>query len=355
MRHFLAAALVFGAALTGFADDIGDREFTLEIGGRDESLREDCSRRLSAWWDDVTSPDRVPEGWDEKKLGPWSLVTKTSGGGFIEEKPGLVRVILSVGSDALPSRKDAADAFARVVIDGLRRRVAERDGVGDRERLAFDAASLRSQAATAELESFIAQIETPHGGPPDRRVETLTARRDEIDRDVSQTRIDRAVTAKKLETARAAAERAVEIERTRRDADALEAKAAEQADAGPQRDALVAKLATLRARIDELSKSTPSLDSARETVFQLEVELVGLEARGAVLAEERTALTAATAEARRDVPKHAQLVRQLDAARAVRDDAERAMSEWTAARNRRGEVFQIVRAPGPPSKQEKPR
>lgn len=355
MKRFLAAALVLGAALTGFADDIGDRELTLEIGGRDEALREDCSRRLSAWWDEITSPDLVPEGWDEKKLGPWSLVAKTSGGGFMEERPGFVRVFLSVGSDALPSRKDAADAFARAVIDGLRRRVAERDATGTREHTALDIAVMKARSEAVAVEAEIRAVETPHGGPPDRRVETLTARRDEIDRDVSQTRIDRAVTAKKLEAARAAAERAVEFERTRRDAEALEAKIADRGEDGPQRDALLAKLATLRARIDELSKSTPSLDSARETVFQLEVELVGLEARGAVLAEERTALTAATAEARRDVPKHAELVRRLDAARAARDEAERAMSEWTAARNRRGDVFQVVRAPGPPSKQEKPR
>jgi hypothetical protein len=354
MRRLLTALALIVSAATAFADEVGERTFTVEFGGRDEALREDCSRRLSAWWEEIVAPDRTPAGWDEKKLGPWSLVVRTSGAGFVEEKPGLVHVVLSVDTEGIPSRKDAADAFAAAVLAGLRERVGLRAAAlsdGADAGLKVAQVDVRLQIETVEQKR--ATLEASHGGPPDARAEALAARRADVDRDVAETRIQLAVAAKKLETARAAAERAVAIERLRRDAEDLQRRveAGSAADQTAARDALAAVL----LKIDDLSKTTPTLDTARETAFQIEVERVGLEARATVLAQERGALDASLRDVRRDVVRWAALQRELDAATSRRDEVEQRLADAARAAAKRGPVFEVIRAPGPPSKEEKKR
>ena len=352
MRRLIAGLLLAcAAALPAHADELGERTFTVEIGGRDDELREDCSRRLSAWWEELTAPDHPPANWSEKDLGPWSLVVRTSGGGFVEERPGLVHAIVNVVSEALPSRKDAADAFAAALLSGLRERVAARSDAPAETaeaHLRFEEVDLRlrSDAFAAKRESF----EIRHGGPLDARADWLTARRADVERDAADTRIQRAVTAKQLETARAAAERVVGLERLRRSADDLERRIAAAPDA--ERAHMNDQLATLRDKIDELSKTSPSLDSAREQVFRLEVDLVGYEARAAVLGEERAELTEAQKLLRADLTGWTEAVRAIDAAEARLAEVRAQLAETRRNARVRGEQFQVIRAPGPMAKKE---
>lgn len=353
MRRLLAGlVLAFAAAFPARADETGERTFTVEIGGRDDELREDCSRRLGAWWEEMTAPDRPPASWSEKDLGPWSLVARTSGGGFVEERPGVVHVVVNVVAEGLRSRSATADAYAAALMRGLRERVglcadvpaAKRSSAARVEELDL---RLRAERLTNERTAMEARA----GGPLDDRAAWLTARRADVERDTADTRIQRAVTAKKLEAARAAAERVVGLERLRREADDLERRIQAAPDA--QRARMTEQLATLREKIDELSKTSPSLDSAREEVFRLEVDLVGLEARSTVLGEERTELSDALTTVLQQRTAWTDVVRQIG---EVHERLAELRAEQAAAWRRqaqRGDVFEVIRAPGPPAKEER--
>ena len=330
-----------------------DRTCSFEFGGRDEELRDDCSRRLSAWWDEILDPSKpAPAGWDETKLGPWSLVARTSGGGFVEERPGFVHVMVNVVAEGLPSRMDAADALMRVIVAAFEARVRARADALTEPAYAparQDLASAQQDADKAR--SGIREIVTAHGGPPERRADSIATLLNDAERDASRTRIDRAVTAKKLDAARAAAERATELVTLRRDADDLERRAASARplDAATE---LTQKLAALRTRIDELAKTSPPLDAAREQVFRLEVDLVGLEARAAVLVEELKSLREEGARVQDDAQRHADLVRELSAAQSAESAATARIKALATRVASRGPVFQVIRAPGPPSKKQ---
>lgn len=355
MRRFalwivLCAFAWFGAPARAAEPEV--REFVLEYGRNDPALRADCAARLAAWWDEAVSPERRPAKWDEAALGPWSLVARTTGGGFYAERDGLVQCIVSVSAPGVPSLREASDRFASEVLDFLRSAIAERarvlgsaatgpldreiDELRQRERVAETDRRLREEAASP------AALHDP---------DALAGRLAELQRDVSQTRIDRAVVAKKLEAARAAATRAVELERLRRDADAI---VAQSGDAGAQ-GAAAEKLALLRAKIDELAATTPSLDAARDEVFRQEIERVGLEARAAVLAEEVHGTESALAESRAFRRRADDGDRALGRIRARLDEAESELLRLRADVLRAGPPSEVIRPVGPPAakKEEK--
>jgi hypothetical protein len=250
----------------------------------------------------------------------------------------------------------AADEFARHALNGLRERIDAR------ARARLDAANAALLLRTAEIaaqtgpfEAERARLEALHGGPPDARIESLVGRRAEVDRDVADTRIQLAVAARKLEAARAAAERAVALERLRQDAEVLSRRVDPDASARQVTSRDQEALLELRRRIDELTKTTPTTDTARETVFRLEVDRVGLEARATVLAEERAALDTSILGVRRDTVRWAEIARRLEAAARARAEDEQLLREAQRAAAERGPVFEVIRAPGPPSKEEKKR
>lgn len=348
----LPAARADGDPVEDAAAATSDRMCTFAVGGKDEELRDDCSGRLAAWWDEILDPAKpAPTGWDESKLGPWSLVARTSGGGFVEERPGLVHVFVHVAAEGLPSRSDAADALIRTIVAAFEARVKTRaDAVSAppylRAREDLDVASADLEKATRKVR----EVEAPHGGPPARRAETLATLLSDAERDASRTRIDRAVTAKKLDAARAAAERAGDLSRLQRAAEELQRRIeASKGDASGTGD-LPAKLATLQARIDTLAKTSPPLDAAREEVFRLEVDLVGLEARSAVLVEELKSLRDEGSQVQNDVKRHAEFLRERSVAQAAVDDATSRIRTLVVRAGSRGPVFEVIRAPGPPSK-----
>lgn len=348
----VTVAIVATAALAAFAaparaDETGERTFVVELAHGDPELREDCSRRLFAWWDEMTAEKAAPKGWDETRLGPWSLVVRTSGGGFVEERPGLVRVLVNVVADGLRSRSETADAYAAALLEGL----GERVGRLDAGRVSAEYEPLQRERAEAETASRAADEELRRaeasGPAPERRAASVAVRIGESERNAAAARIDRAVSARKLETARAACDRALEIERLRREAGAAEKQLdlASAAEAEPAR----AKLAALRDAIDALARTTPALDTARETVFRLEVDLVGLEAREKALAEELAALRTEETALHEAVRRHGPAVRAAEAARARLDAAQRRLDDFTRRRSARGPLMVVVRAPGPPS------
>lgn len=347
MRHAACLVAIAFAAAAARADDVGERRFVVEIGARDPELRADCSRRLSAWWDEMTSAENVPPGWDAAQHGPWPLVVKSSGQGFVQDGPGVVEVFLNVVAPELKSRSDTAEAFAWRLLEGLRTRVAARAAAvrdpahgratadNERARLAADALRLRSS-----------ELERAHGGPPDRRSAFLWERLAASERDAAQARIDRAVAGKQLETARAAVDRAIDLDRLRRDADDVARTVAAEPRA-EARAALEQKLAQLRAKVDELARTTPPLDSARVEAFRLEVVLVGLESRTTALAADVAELRAAAAAAQDDARRHAPLVRELVVAENEADRTRDLLRRHAETASAREPAFEVIRAPGP--------
>ena len=176
-------------------------------------------------------------------------------------------------------------------------------------------------------------MEVAESGAVSDRLASATDRLLSAERDAASVRIDRTVTAKQLDVARAAAHRAVQVARLRDDADHLAARAAEGQTADAKRT-LLEQLAELRRRIDDATAKSPSLDTARERVFDLEVSLVGFETREAALAEEVKAL-------REAVARLATIARQYD--RLVED-----ASYWAGRAREHADAFAASEQALPP-------
>jgi len=266
--------------------------------------------------------------------------------------------MVSLDPEGLPSGVETAEELARRLVAGFRERV-ERQARAYRLP-AEEEATERVVGAKGRRDLSLVELrvlEEPHGGPPTQRAAAVATRLTASEADLASTRVERAVTAKKLEAARAGAQRAVELARLRAEADEVERALREKA--GPleraarekEELALREKLATLRRAIDEATARCPSLETARERVFDLEVALVGVETRESVLAAEIRALREASATLVPAVRRHDELSRKL--ASATHDVTVAEMDLAAAARARPGPVFEVIRDVSPVRKKEK--
>jgi hypothetical protein len=358
VARLLAAAALAAAAAPALAADPVEREALLAYAANDVTLQIDVHGRILVWADELLDPASPPPAWDAQKLGPWDVVVRRAGRAFEASTPGRLWLMVSLDPEGLPSGAATADALAGRLVEGFRAKVEER--ARDVRRPA-EAAAQRSVAAATDRRDLLVlemrMVEEPHGGPPAQRAASTATRLAAAETDLASARVERAVTAKKLEAARAGAQRAVELARLRAEADEVEralrdrAFPPERAAREKEEAALRDKLAALRRAIDEATARCPSLETARERVFDLEVALVGLETREAVLAEEIRALREAAAALAPAVRKHEELARKLSS--AMHDVAVAEMELAAASRPRPGPVFEAIRNVSPVRKKEK--
>jgi DNA repair exonuclease SbcCD ATPase subunit len=196
----------------------------------------------------------------------------------------ILRVRVAVDDQGLRSGAASVEALARALIEHLRSKVADlaaREQGRQRERIEVQVKSV--ETALARTESRLRDIEKEWGDPVAER-ELVRDRQRDARAAFSEAAIDAAVLRRQLERAKAAAARAVEVERLQRQADEVAAEV-DRAEAG-EREGLRRKLRELERVLDEARAKSPSLGSARERVFDLEVDLTAAEGRAELLERE---------------------------------------------------------------------
>lgn len=337
MKRLFAALAPLLLAASAFAAEV-ERTFEMEVTGPESaavtrSVLEAAERGV---------PAATASEWDAAKLGPFDIVARraklSTGISVLESGASRVSFTVRLDDDNLPSGLDAVNAYAARLADSLQRAAtdtAERLAAAAKAKL--DAPIAAARAQRLGLEADLRAAEDATMGPPSLRLDSVTDRLLSAEREAATLRIDRTVVAKKLEAVRAAAQRAVELGRLRDQADAV-GRRIDEGGPAPGREELVAQLAELRRRIDDGAAKSPSLDTARERVFELEVELVGLETRETAVLEELKALRAAVPDLTKQTRVCAGLTSAIDELRlrerdlATRADDELRQTPRTTAR-----------------------
>ena len=277
----------------------------------------------------------APRSWNDAAHGPYSLVRRSSHVVASGDGAGAVSVELTLStSQAIPSERASARALATALASAARQAVDRRVGsivLSRAESLASTLADEQRSVATADA-AVVAFVD--RWGDVETERETTASRLQATTAALADARVEQAVTAARLEKARRAVQRAAQAAELREELDRLE-RAAEQSDSEAGTDVLAA----LREKLRQAEAGSPPLDVARRRVFDLDVELVGLEARIALLEPELHELRARSreiAKARRTLDA---LERAVESARARE---QRADDELHAARRRVRGPFVVV-------------
>lgn len=339
----VASAIVLACAGVAAAGEPVAREAAFRYGADDPSLRAEADARLEGWLLLALDAADAPPDWNPSDRGPWDIVVRRTVARVDVLAEGHGRLRVTVDPDGLPSGAAAADGVAAAVIERLRRRIE--DFALRRHTARLQPAERRFVEASAHVEHLTKElrgVEETLGEPPADRAAALAARAHDLGTAIADARVEGAVVARRLEAARAAAERAAAVADLQAEAADLERSLERSDDA-----ALRERLGALRRRIVAATVKCPSLETARERVFELEVELVGLETRMTVLDEERRAVRAARTEAAREIDRYAADERRRAAALADQEEAARLLADVRRAPSTAG--FEIVRAIAPPA------
>ncbi len=296
----------------------------------------DIGHRIDRIWRTMDAGSR----WSVAQAGPFGLVKD---GATIEHSPkGSGRILIEVSVTpraAVPSETVSSDALMQRLVDLLRSDVEgtlaslHQSAVAER-RAELREAQSATKAAAQQVHRHVAQW-----GDLETERDVATSRLREAAADLANTRIERAVTSHRLDAVRGAVERAAKAADLREQLDALET---EIANSDPDPDTLQrAKLEELRRRVLEAEKRSPPLETARQRVFDFEVELVGLEAREALLEPEVETLRARTSEIAAARRKAAELKRAVDSARGREVELESVVRK--ADKASRGTGLVVVR------------
>ncbi len=345
MKRLFAAFAPLLLAASAFAAEV-QRTFEIEVTGPESAA---VTRAVLETADRGVAAPYASE-WDAAKLGPFDIVARrakvSTGISVLESGATLVSFTVRLDDANLPSGLDAVNAYAARIATTVEKTAGEtieKLAAGARARLDAPIVATRSQRLAHEAE--LRALEDVTAGPPSLRLDSVTERLLAAEREAATLRIDRTVVAKKLEAVRAAAQRAVELGRMRDQADAIERRIDETRTA-PEREQLKAQLAELRRRIADGSAKCPSLETARERVFELEVELVGLETREAAVAEELKALRAAVPGLTKQVRQCADVTARIDELKTrERDFATHAEDELRSTPRTTARLIAPPRAP----------
>jgi chromosome segregation ATPase len=288
MRSATGALLIAVVALTSpaFAAE-AESTFVIRFeSGENAALQslESLSMTVSRAW---TQLER-PADWDDGACGAYSLVQRGADYRVRSPLPGEATVTVTIHpEEAVPSESRSAQALAQALLDRVMEDATQRLSAW-RDR-ALSGARATSKSADERLmdAEVLARSHRHEWGDVATEHRMAAARLQEASADLARTRIDLAVASSRLEAARRAAERAEEAEKLRREADAIE----KRIDAGRETDPptvekLRERIALLRQLLAEAERLSPTLADARRLVFDLEVEVVGLEARKAALQPE---------------------------------------------------------------------
>jgi len=341
MKALFAAVLACALAVPAFAAT-GWTSVDLVYASADPAaaakLDRDIGPRIDRIWNTMDAGSR----WNESAAGPFGLV---KGDATMEHSPqgsGRLRLQVSVTPRAaLPSEAASSNALMERLVELLRSDIEAtlaslRQFNVAEKRAALREAQSATKAATQHVRQHVAQW-----GDLETERDVATSRLRDAAADLANTRIERAVTSHRLKAARDAVERAAAAEDIRAKADALAAEIEKTDVPGAGRQRQLADLATLRSLLREAEKRAPPMESARQRVFDMEVELVGLEAREALLEPEVASLRARTSEIATARREAADLERIVDSARGREIELEAELRD--AEKVSRGPALVIVR------------
>lgn len=336
LRGLVAGAALLFAAAPSLADEV-ERTIIVTWADAEGDAEAHISAQLPNWL--VAAASRaatVP--WDAKECGPFDIVDRRAKLVVVDRNGPHARVTLKFEDAGLPSGQAAADTYAARVAVGCR--ILARESLAARctERMASAQPRIdRFDARVAQLRREQLALEDGAGGDATELLAAARERLRAVATELAASRTLRASVTKRLDAARRAAKQAAELEKARREAERLTGRE----DLSPEdRQALEA----LHRRIDELSQSCPSLESAREQVFALELDLLDQEARDESLTAEAAALRAEIARLRGFASTQrsieAELAQTESDLREIRREAE-----IVAARYERAAVDVVVHSP----------
>jgi len=330
MRARLAATALLACLAMPAPADAAETvsTFTLRFeSGENDALQEleSLSMTVARGWQQL----EPGPSWDAEKYGPYELVRRGADYSVKSPLPGEATVTVTISPTApVPSESVSAQALAASLLavidaDVARRLDAWRGRALSAPRASADAAHERIELARSAADTHRKRwgdVATEHRMAADRLHEAAS--------DLARTRIDLAVAARRLETARAAAERAAEAAEIRREAEAIERKleAGEWSDP-KEADELRRTIVKLRDALAEAERRSPPLPDARRAAFDLEVEMVGLEARKSALEPEIVALRERVVELVGAAAEARVIEAELSAARTAKNSKDEQLRE----------------------------
>ncbi len=315
------------------------RTFRFEFGGDAPEVRGRVAEQLSRWQEDALREVTPGSAWNERDCGPFDVVRRNvllqcvalkhdEACNDVDAEQLSVDVVFS--DPGVPSASAATEAIAQRVAEWYRDRVqavaaAARREVREPAEADVAKAEASARLAQADLTAFEAKA-----GDPSLDLDAASERLRRVAAELADTKIDRAVTARKLDAARDAAARAVAVralEERVKDAEA-DVELAKQKPA-TYGDALKA-LKETRALLADAAAKCPTLDDARARVASLEVDLVALETRDDLLSREAADLRKRLADLRASVRMHEALVRAVDTSVRSAEKARERLAEIDA-------------------------
>ncbi len=323
----MAALLVIGLSTPLVAGEIR-RQFVVRVARDQPELAERLNAQLPGWVSAVKTELRTPDGWDDTAAGPFDLVLARVTVRLEKPSDSTARIRLSMDDTGLRSGKTSMEALTRAVAGDL----LQRAGAAALEETATRRAVLEGSVADATrrqrtTEADLRALEEEHGDPTVARG-LIFSRLREAQGELADARIQEAVLGRQVVRARLAAKRALEVAKLERAVAAIEAvieAAIAEGRAVPAER--TEKLAELQKELDEARAETPSIDTVRERIFDLEVALTAEEGRVELLGEEIAALRQSSAGAMRADRRHRELLEDLATRRARRSAAVRALEE----------------------------
>ncbi len=329
MRILAALVLLLAAAVPALAGE-ATGGFEVRYAPDDQGLAteidSDVLRLVDEVWRDLDAGKR----WDPVVTGPFSTIKRDSIyvtsqrlTGFLE-----VEIVLNTTTD-VPSERAATLALSRRFLEDLATALAS---AVERHRQ-FHITPLRSAMREASVSTKVAQQELAayeaEWGDLEVERDVTASRLRKAAADLADARIQRAVLARQLERTRKAVESAAKAVRLRRQADAVRLRLESGSTLGDAEveSTLRKELLQLEALLDSIEQEAPALDEARRRTFDLEVELVGMEAKEALLRPEVAELRDRTRELGAARRAHQELLRTATARR----DAETKLAEQLRA------------------------
>lgn len=323
-----AALLVLLAATAPAGGETLAGTFEIEYAADQPDLGRRIEGELSAWALDAPSTLQSAAPWEAAALGPRDVVARRvtvvvrANEWLPRERRGRALVAVFLDPDDLPSGAATLRAVGAHVEQLICRRIEEQAAVrrtADLESLTLDLRRATERADALEME--LNEIESAWADPAVERTVAL-GRRTEAERELASTHVDRVVATQELAAAREVLARVAETEALASEIESVEA------DGSLPSDAKIPLLKSLRKKLAEARARNPSVESARERVFDLEIRLVGLESRETLLTSEVEALRQKLKELAPIVRRHERLLREradaldrVDAARRRLDAA----------------------------------
>ncbi len=284
-RALLGAALLALLAPVALAAAV-EREFVFAYGGGDDEVRVRVDALLPVW--SATLLDTLQPGaeWNPKEAGDFDVVRRRTEVTLERVGPGVARAHVRLTDDtSLPSGTATTAAIVERIADELRVRIQQTGASARKGAVDLLVTRLAEADARARLLEFDLAQSTKKHPRPDSHLRSAEERLERVVSALADERIESAVTARQLEAARAAAERASEVRRLEDGVAAAEERLRAERNAANQ-----ATLGQVRKVLAAAAGKAPSLETARERVFDLEVALVAHESRAALLDAERQEL-----------------------------------------------------------------